>query len=144
MEKNEVSLIGEVTQEGELIFVNSESYVDNSLYNLRGKEVWIKVSEITEKRSLQQNKLYWGSIIPQIVEFHKETQGEKISPQKIHIFLLQTIADFELKSEIIFGKEFFSFEKNGTSKMSTKAFTEYVEKVIAHFSKLGLIFNFKT
>lgn len=144
MEKNEVSLIGEVTQECELIFVNSESYVDNSLYDLRGKEVWIRVSEITEKRSLQQNKLYWGSIIPQIVEFHKETQGEQINPQTIHAFLIQNIAGFELKTQIIFGKEFFSFEKNRSSKMSTKAFTEYIEKVIAHFSKLGLIFNFKT
>ncbi len=143
MEKNEISLIGEVTQECELIFVNSESYVDNSLYNLRGKEVWIKVSEITEKRSLQQNKLYWGSIIPQIVEFHKETQGEKISPQKIHAFLLQNIAEFELKSEIIFGKEYFSFEKNRSSEMKTHEFSEYIEKIIDHFSKLGLIFNFK-
>jgi hypothetical protein len=144
MEKNEVSLIGEVTQEGELIFVNSESYVDNSLYNLRGKEVWIKVSEITEKRSLQQNKLYWGSIIPQIVEFHKETQGEQINPQTIHAFLIQNIAGFELKTQIIFGKEFFSFEKNRSSKMTTVEFTEYIEKIIDHFSKLGLIFNFKT
>jgi hypothetical protein len=143
MEKNEVSLIGEVTQEGELIFVNSESYVDNSLYNLRGKEVWIKVLEIIEKRSLQQNKLYWGSIIPQIVEFHKETQGEQINPQTIHAFLIQNIAGFELKTQIIFGKEFFSFEKNRSSKMTTVEFTDYIEKIIDHFSKLGLIFNFK-
>ena len=143
MEKNEVSLIGEVTQECELIFINSESYVDNSLYDLRGKEVWIKVSEITEKRSLQQNKLYWGSIIPQIVEFHKETQGEQINPQTVHTFLLQNIAGFELKSEIIFGKEVFTFEKNSSSKMTTVEFTEYIERIIAHFGELGLTFKFR-
>ncbi len=47
----------------------------------------VEIKHSDSKRSLAQNALYWGVLIPQVKEFMEETSGENYSPDEIHDFL---------------------------------------------------------
>jgi hypothetical protein len=42
------------------------------------KNVLITVEALKNTRSNKQNNYYWGVVIPHVMRFHEETQGEKL------------------------------------------------------------------
>lgn len=88
-------------------------------------------------RSLGQNNYYWGVVIPTIRAWNKETTGESISPEQVHAFNLIHIMGDEPKIEEVMGRQVVTLSIKSSSKMNTKEFSEFIEKIQAHYDEKG-------
>jgi hypothetical protein len=60
--------------------------IAEELSSLEGKRVEITVQRLSRKRSVQQNRYYWGVLVERVREAFKET-GTLHDPETIHEFL---------------------------------------------------------
>jgi len=98
-----------------------------------------KITEIKRIRSLEQNKLYWGYIIKFIVLQYQEV-WEIYSKDYIHSKLKRALLPRkQIRSE--FNKRKFVWVSWTTTELTTKQFTEYIDriKILCEFWKLDQI-----
>ena len=98
--------------------------------------------EITMKvfrylRSVSQNNYYWGVVIPTIRAWHKEQTGDKLSPEQVHAFNLIHIMGDEPKIQEVKGRQVVTLSIKSSSKMNTKEFSDFVEKIQAFYDEKG-------
>ncbi len=85
---------------------------------LDGREIKVELSEAKKTRSNQQNRWYWGVIIPMIAEH----QGCEVwEYEQVHFELKRLILGVQKKGKLEIVKS--------SAKMDTLEFTEYVETV---------------
>lgn len=77
------------------------------------------------KRSNEQNKYYWGVVIPAFMVAASDSTGEEWAPSQVHetlkaAFLFEEIAHFETGQIIR--------KVKSTSDLSTVEFNEYIDK----------------
>ncbi len=90
-----------------------------------GKKVTIYIEEFSNLRSVRQNKYLWGVVYPLAVEGFKDI-GYDVNDEDVHgifgeMFLKQTRINEVTGEEISFVQS--------TTRMSTKAFEEYTERI---------------
>ena len=106
---------------------------------------WLKDTlklEITMKlfrylRSTAQNNYYWGVVIPTIRAWQKETTGVCPSPEQVHAYNLIHVMGDEPKIEEVMGRQVVTLSIKSSSKMNTKGFSDFVEKIQAHYDEKG-------
>jgi hypothetical protein len=110
-----------------MIFDNRNKAVDylNSLFD-KGKRVKVDVAK--EKRSLNQNRLYWLWVAC----IEQETGNDK---NNLHEFF--TLEFLPLIQQMVFKK--LIYKRTSTTTLDTKQFTEYLNKIqIFSSTELGL------
>jgi hypothetical protein len=110
-----------------MIFDNRNKAVDylNSLFD-KGKRVKVDVAK--EKRSLDQNRLYWLWVAC----IEQETGNDK---NNLHEFF--TLEFLPLIQQMVFKK--LIYKRTSTTTLDTKQFTEYLNKIQIYCStELGL------
>ena len=100
------------------------------------KKLEINMKIFRYMRSTSQNNYYWGVVIPTIRAWQKETTGEIPSPEQVHAFNLIHIMGEEPKIEEVMGKQVVTMSIKSSSKMNTKEFSDFVEKIQAHYEAL--------
>lgn len=102
----------------------------NRLYKIirsfEGKDILIKVSLLTEKRSNKQNAYYWGVIIPIIQELLENSQGVLLTKKETHEFLKSQFNYTERVNENT--GEILNFPKS-TTENTKKEMEDYHEKI---------------
>lgn len=94
------------------------------LHGLEG-DFNLSFKKVKKRRSNQQNKYYWGVVIPIVTQGLMSLHGDYLSPEDVHEFLKFR---FNYK-EIDTGVEVLTIGKQ-TSSLSTFEFAEYIDKII--------------
>lgn len=102
------------------------------------REVEVTIQPLRKDRSSQQNRYYWGVVIPLTRAFYKENTGEEISADLMHVYHLTEILGNKIISKEIYGKDCFFVETNSTKTMSTIEFNDFKEKIQKFYSEKGL------
>ncbi len=92
---------------------------DDVVRHFEGEDVIVTIEELKNKRTLEQNAYYWGAVLPAILD---EYPGH--TPEELHTYFKKFLPT---KFITVFGKE-IAVEKS-TTKLSTKEFSEYIEKI---------------
>ena len=88
MNKEKIVLSGQIFG-GNLHFENTNA-AKQLLNNLESGHILVTIESFKNKRSVKQNKYYWGTVIEYVKNFHYETFGEKVTNADIHACLLYT------------------------------------------------------
>lgn len=137
MALNEINISGELDDEDRLI-LDDLPFINRTLMKFRKKKLAINITELTVNATLSQKRYWFGLVIPLIISFHKETQGELLSKDDVHPYILTKILGLKLTSKVIFGQEVFVVEGKSLRTMSTKDFNEAKTLVQEHFAQKGL------
>lgn len=100
--------------------------------------VLVSVAKPSKKRSDRQNRYYWGVVVKIVRDFVQNTQGEKVSPDEIHAFHLNSVLGVKPITRKVLGKEFIMFENRKTSDMNTQEFTEFIEVIRNYWEERGV------
>jgi len=93
--------------------------------NFEGKEVVITIEKKSKKRSLKQNRYYWGVVVP-LVKAGMIEVGYRMTTETTHEYLLANFNIIELVNEHS-GEILKSIGR--TTEMSTIEITTYFEKI---------------
>lgn len=129
-------LSGELNRDCTSINLKFGKSLARVLSHMRDKDLHIKLSVLSYKRTDAQNRLYWGVCIPTIRAWHKETQGESITKDEAHAFVLNRVLKYKPKFKTILGYEVMYFDVKTTSQMNTKEFSEFYTTVQKYFAEL--------
>lgn len=103
------------------------------------KEIETDIRVLRYKRSLSQNRLLWGIIVPTVRAFIKETTGEKKSKDEVYIYLNTCVLGNTPEISYILGQEVITMTGKRFSQMNTLEFTNAVEKIVQHFALIGCV-----
>lgn len=95
------------------IFNRNRNTVLNAIKSFEGKEVVITIDKVKKQRSIQQNRYYWGLLVPLMQQGAKDTWGETWSIDKAHKHLSKLFVFHESINE-----------KNGLITQTPKSTTE--------------------
>ncbi len=104
--------------------INNRRIFDADLLKIKG-EVNITVQATGKKRTSKQNRYYWGVVVKIIREGLLDI-GYDLNDDDVHEFLKSKFNPTSIIFELT-GEE-FTFGAS-TTKMNTKAFKEYIEKI---------------
>jgi hypothetical protein len=91
---------------------------------LDGKDVTLTI-ERSSKRSSQQNRYYWGGIIP-VVQYGMQQLGVKMSNEQVHELLK---FKFLLEDVVTEDGEILMQTIGSTTKLNTIKFNEYIDDI---------------
>jgi len=107
------------------IFKRNRNLVIDAIKSFEGKEVVISLEKPKKKRSNNQNRFYWGCVIPLIQNGIKEATGEFRSADNIHYnILLPLFAPLRELVNINTGE--ITNERLTSSDMTTTQFCEFI------------------
>lgn len=132
-----IYLKGKISKNGDKILLADGEILANVLEPFRDKELELVITEFKRTRSNQQNRYYWGIVIPTIIAWHKETQGKTPTPEQIHLFNLTKIAGHKIIQTNILGEDVFTLEKASSSKMKVGEFESFLLDISDYFGELG-------
>ena len=99
-----------------------------------GKPVEISAREVRSTRSNQQNRLWWGCVVPEIVRLFREN-GDDISPEEAHDYLKDEV--LKLHRRVIGPDGRTAIVSGSTTKMTTTEFNDAIVKVQAWAAQFG-------
>lgn len=94
------------------------------LSRLDGKRVRVSLDSVDKQRSSQQNRWYWACLVPIAAEVLSQGRTVPLSKEQAHYVLASAFLGCE---ETDLGPVPMK-----TSKLSTKDFSLYCEKIVAH------------
>lgn len=84
-----------ITNIDSLKFKRNRNEILNAIKQFNGKNIVLKISLLSKKRSLNQNSYYWAVLIPITKEAIKNEWGEVWNIEKTHEFLKSKFLYFE-------------------------------------------------
>ena len=110
------------------VFKRNRNLILNAIKYFNGKDIVVTFSKAKKERSNQQNRFYWGVVIPLIQNGLLEVTGELRSNENIHYKILLPM--FAPLNELINkdSGEIIS-ERLTSSEMTTIQFMEYILEV---------------
>ncbi len=112
-----------VTPEG-LHFHNRKRY-DYEMQSLAGKEVRVTIERLRNSRSGQQNRYYWGAVVPIVCRGLNEV-GYRISEPDTHEYLKATFLHDHIVNE---NTGEFLETIGSTRRLTTTGFMEYIADI---------------
>ena len=91
---------------------------------LDGKDVTLTIERST-KRTSQQNRYYWGGVIP-IIQYGMQDLGVKMSHEQVHELLK---FKFLIEDVVTEDGEILMQTIGSTTKLNTIKFNEYIESI---------------
>lgn len=132
----EVDLIGRVSDDLSSIQIDNWRGLTRIMGAFRGKELHIKLKVFRKNRSLAQNRYIHGVVVPSIMAWYLETQGEKLTHDEVYTWLRTGLLDDKVEVREILGEQVVTIVGKRFSKMNTKEFTDAIETIIAKMAEL--------
>jgi hypothetical protein len=97
-----------------------------------GNRLWLTVQPLEDARSIRQNKFYW--VVLKQISQQAQHEGVGADSDGWHLYYKRMFLGYEFKKTRLPGKKRPSVtrELRSTTKLSVKAFAEYIEQVQAH------------
>jgi hypothetical protein len=109
------------------------------LESMEGKELVVTLSEYQTKRTVQQNRWYWGVVIPTIIRFLLEESSREYTKEDIHDYMVTELLRPRINTRDILDRQVITYEVKRVSAMTTKEFADFVEKIQQHWAERGLV-----
>jgi len=109
------------------------------LYDWLGKDIESDIRLMRYKRSLAQNRMMWGVIVPVVRAWIKETTGEKQTKDEVYIYLNSHVLGNKPVIKNVLGEEVIVMTGKKFSQMSTKEFGDAVDTIVQFFAPKGCI-----
>lgn len=94
--------------------------------SMDGKKLCFSISEVKRRRSGNQNRYYWGVVIPPIVQVFREA-GNSVDAEDVHSYLKEHVGKL---SQVLVTPDGEVLRSLGsTAKLSTMEMETYLEKV---------------
>lgn len=107
--------------------------LSHMLPKFAGKKLRLTLVEAKEKRSLDQNALYWAAIIPHVRQVRFDA-GDPVSEEQVHEDLLSEFAP-RVESKKLDGS--IVIRAMRSKEMSVPQFSDYVTAIIARMAEFG-------
>ena len=101
------------------------------------KPLEITISIHRRQRSLAQNRYIWGVVVPTVMGWLLDTQGEKFTADEVYYYINSILRRKPVFKEMA-GEEVIIMEGKRFSQMTTKEFAEAVDEIVAYFDERGL------
>ncbi len=119
---------------GKILYYNQELY-SSHLYKLEGKQVDVIIKERFKKASLDQFGYYFGGILKACHESEYFSHFDK--SEDIDVYFEDKFRSY--RRMVILPNERYEVKKHrGLSELSTSEMAEFMERVLAHCSELGI------
>ena len=112
------------------VLIRNRKLLSETIKQFNGKDITITIEKRKKKRSNEQNKFYFGCVIPIFQNAISEQWGERQSINEVHEFLKQNLHYSEKVNEST--REIIRLAKSTTTD-STTDFMAYLEEI----SKFG-------
>lgn len=106
----------------------NRNLIINTIKSLEGKKVLITIEKLKKSRSLEQNRYYFGAVLPLVQDGLYEATGEMKNTEEIHYGILLKMFAPEKEIVNINTGECIT-EKLSSSQMSTTQFMEYILEI---------------
>jgi hypothetical protein len=138
MSDHKYELQASINDNGEIEIVDYNRFKRLFARVFHGKDLVLTIERLKRSRSDRQNRYYWGVVIPHIRHFHKHNNGEKISPEEVHVFNTQEIMGAKPQIKNVLGCDVLTVGFKRSSEMTTAEFTDFIEKIRAYWLEFGL------
>ncbi len=108
--------------------------IEELCQGMEGKRIALTLREQKVRRSGNQNRYYWGIVIPKVLEMFTEA-GNNLDPETVHGFLKEHIGGLVTVILDPAGKR--KSVVGSTTALSTAEFELYLEKVRAWAAEFG-------
>ena len=102
--------------------------------------VEVVIRPIDEAKTGKQVRYYWGVLIPTIIEFRLETDGEVITPTEVH-FQNKILFGLKPNMQNILGYDVFTFDTVSMAAMSKKELTYFIDVIVKYYIERGMIID---
>ena len=102
--------------------------------------VEVVIRPIDEAKTGKQVRSYWGVLIPTIIEFRLETDGEVITPTEVH-FQNKILFGLKPNMQNILGYDVFTFDTVSMAAMSKKELTYFIDVIVKYYIERGMIID---
>ena len=110
------------------IFKRNRNLVLNAIQHFNGKQITLTFSKLKKSRSNNQNRFYWGVVIPLVQNGLLEATGELRSSENIHYRILLPLLAPTVELVNKQTGECIT-EKLTSSEMTTTQFMEYIMEI---------------
>lgn len=121
----EIRCFGHIDEQGKVILTNREHFIREVQKHVGTNIVFSCKVYKSDKRSVQQNRYYWGIVIP-FFQGHIDSLGYKLDAGEVHDYL-------KLKFN---GREIYDITTSGTiripnstARLRVKEFNEFIERI---------------
>lgn len=121
----EIRCYGHIDEHGKIVLIDREQFVTDIKKHIKTNIVLICKVYKSDRRSIQQNRYYWGIVIP-FFQSQLKNLGYKLEPDEMHDYL-------KIKFN---GREIYDVESNeaikvpqSTAQLSKQEFNEFIERI---------------
>lgn len=139
LRKFKYTVTGQLSDCGKYFMFDTPAVVQKVMHKLQGKLLEAFIREVGYNRTDAQNRYYWGVVVSYFVGFYWETQGEKLDPSEVNEYFMRIYNGGKQQEREIFGTKVNAFIFKGTSEMSIKEFSEFIEVIKDHCAQFDLI-----
>ena len=132
----EITLTANVDDSGLMQYEHKELLAEFLKANGYAK-VEVVIRPLDEAKTGKQVRYYWGVLIPTIIEFRLETDGEVITPTEVH-FQNKILFGLKPKMQNILGYDVFTFDTVSMAAMSKKELTYFIDFIVKHYLERGM------
>jgi hypothetical protein len=133
MANQDYTVSGELSPDGRSLVIANAARAVRLWKHLIGVELEINFKKFYKKRSLAQNRWIWGVCVPTVIQFLYDTEGVVHSKEAVYSFLRTRVLGDEAWVETIEGQDTIYLGGKRFSQMTTKEFSEAVEKIVAYY-----------
>lgn len=109
--------------------INATKQIKKAIADLEGKKIILTIDKFKGTRSSQENRYYWGCVIPAQIDCFKERWGELFTKDMVHDWNKSNIWNTE-KIDLETGE---IWKVPGTSKVSISEFELRLERLRQFF-----------
>lgn len=133
-------LVGSLNIDGFTIKLKPSDFARVALYPIKDEELEVTVSKVKKGRTAEQNRYYWGLVVPSIIQHHLQTTGEILTSDEVHYHNVYHIFGVKVEIKVILGHECLIVPKEcRTSDMSTVVFSKLIDALKDYYALQGLI-----
>jgi len=133
----EYTVSGTLSPDGRSLEITNAPRAVRLWKHLIGVDLEITFKKFYRKRSLAQNRWIWGVCVPAVIQYLLETTGVLHSKEAVYSFLRLNVIGNEAWVETIEGQDVIYITGKRFSQMTTKEFSEAVEKIVAYYAERG-------
>lgn len=138
MSSDVFTVVGELSPDGQSLVIANSALAKRLWKHMGGMQLEIVFKKFYRKRSLAQNRWIWGICVPQVMQFYIDTTGVKHSKEAMYAFLRTKVVGDEMWVEEVEGHDIIFLSGKRFSQMTTKEFSEAVEKIVAYYAERDL------